>query len=179
VRIFGQGDGFGPSDQSSFYAKNIPVLHFFTDLHEDYHRATDDVDKINAAGEDTVVEIAERVIRDIANRPSRVTFVRVPTKPTVAASGSGTDVYFGSIPDMAAGEIEGERLTGITPGSPADKGGLKAGDVVVEFGGVRVTDLTSYSQALYAHKPGDVVPVVVLRDGQRLTLSVTLGKRGG
>ncbi|MGH7669574.1 MAG: M28 family peptidase, partial [Gemmatimonadaceae bacterium] len=63
-------------DQSSFYAKNIPVLFFFTDLHEDYHRATDDVDKINAAGEDTVVGIAERVIGDLANRPARVTFVR-------------------------------------------------------------------------------------------------------
>ncbi len=179
VKIFGQGDGFGPSDQSSFYAKNIPVLHFFTDLHEDYHRATDDVAKINAAGEDTVVDIAERVIRDIANRPARVTFVRVPTKPSIAASSSGTDVYFGSIPDMAAGEIAGERLTGITPGSPADQGGLKAGDVVVEFGGMPVSDLTTYSQALYAHKPGDVVPVVVVRDGRRLTLTVTLGKRGG
>ncbi|MGH7669575.1 MAG: PDZ domain-containing protein [Gemmatimonadaceae bacterium] len=80
---------------------------------------------------------------------------------------------------MAAGDIKGERLTGITPGSPAEKGGLQAGDVVVEFGGLPVTDLTTYSQALFAHKPGDVVPVVVVRAGQRLTLSVTLGKRGG
>jgi Zn-dependent M28 family amino/carboxypeptidase len=179
VKIFAQGDGFGPSDQSSFYARNVPVLHFFTDLHEDYHRATDDVDKINAAGEDTVVAIAQAVIREIADRSDRVTLVRVPTKPSVAASSSGTDVYFGSIPDMAAGEVAGERLTGITPGSPADQGGLKAGDVVVEFGGVTVTDLTTYSQALYAHRPGDVVQVVVLRDGRRLTLTVTLGKRGG
>ena len=179
VKIFAQGDGFGPSDQSSFYAKNIPVLFFFTDLHEDYHRATDDVDKINAAGEDTVARIAERVIRDLANRPARVTFVRAATAAPATASGEGTDVYFGSIPDMAAGDIKGERLTGITPGSPAEKGGLQAGDVVVEFGGLPVTDLTTYSQALFAHKPGDVVPVVVVRAGQRLTLSVTLGKRGG
>ncbi len=176
--IHGQVDGFGPSDQSSFYAKDIPVLHFFTDLHEDYHRATDDVDKINAGGEATVVDIAERVIRDVADRPARISFFRVPSKPTVASS-SGTDVYFGSIPDMAAGDVKGERLTGITAGSPADKGGLKAGDVVVEFGGVAVTDLETYSAALYAHKPGDVVQVVVLRDGQRLTLTVTLGRRGG
>ncbi|HEU4990578.1 MAG TPA: M28 family peptidase [Gemmatimonadaceae bacterium] len=179
VKIFGQGDGFGPSDQSSFYAKNVPVLHFFTDLHEDYHKATDDADKINASGEATVVGIAERVIRDLGDRPARVTFVRVPSKPTVAASSEGTDVYFGSIPDMAAGDVAGERLTGITPGSPADKAGLKAGDVVVEFGGMPVTDLQTYSQALYAHRPGDVVPVVVVRDGRRLTLTVTLGRRGG
>lgn len=179
VEIHGQGDGFGPSDQSSFYGKDIPVLHFFTDLHEDYHRATDDVDKINAGGEATVVDIAERVIRDVADRPARITFFRVPSKPTVAASSSGSDVYLGSIPDMAAGDVKGERLTGITAGSPADKGGLRAGDVVVEFGGMAVTDLETYSAALYAHKPGDVVQVVVLRDGQRLTLTVTLGRRGG
>ncbi len=180
VKIFGQGDGFGPSDQSSFYAKDVPVLHFFTDLHEDYHKATDDIEKINAGGEATVVGIAERVIRDLANRPRRVTFVRVPAKPTMSTPTSGSgDVYFGSIPDMAAGDIKGERLTGITPGSPADLGGLKAGDVIVEFAGMPVTDLETYSQALYAHKPGDVVRVVVIRDGQRVTLSVTLGKRGG
>lgn len=179
VHIFGQGDGFGPSDQTSFYAKDVPVLHFFTDLHEDYHRATDDVDKINAGGEATVVGIAERVIRDIADRPSRMTFVRVPRKAAVSASPSGSEVYFGSIPDMAAGDVAGERLTGITPGSPADKGGLKAGDIVVEFGGVPVTDLETYSRAMYAHRPGDVVKVVVLRDGNRMTFTVTLGKRGG
>lgn len=179
LKVFGQGDGFGPSDQSSFYAKNIPVLFFFTDLHEDYHRATDDVAKINAGGEATVVDIAEQVIRDVANRPGRITFFRVPAKPTVASSSSGSDVYFGSIPDMAAGDIKGERVTGVTAGSPADLGGLKAGDVVVEFGGIEVSDLETYSAALYAHKAGDVVKVVVIRDGQRLTLTVTLGKRGG
>jgi hypothetical protein len=180
VKIFGQGDGFGPSDQSSFYAKNVPVLHFFTDLHEDYHKATDDIEKINAGGEATVVGIAERVIRDLGNRPTRVTFVRVPTKPSVAAASSGGgDVYFGSIPDMAAGDVVGERLTGITPGSPADVAGFKAGDIVVEFGGTPVTDLETYSQAMYAHKPGDVVKVVVMRNGARVTLTVTLGRRGG
>ncbi|OYV72786.1 MAG: hypothetical protein B7Z72_03995 [Gemmatimonadetes bacterium 21-71-4] len=177
VKIFGQGDGFGPSDQSSFYAKNVPVLHFFTDLHEDYHRATDDADKINAAGEAKVVAVAERVIREIANRPARVTFFRVPAKP-VTASSAGSNVYFGSVPDMAGGDIKGERLTGITADSPADRAGLKAGDIVVEFGGMIVTDLQTYSDALFAHKPGDVVPVVVLRDGARVTFSVTLGKRG-
>ena len=65
-------DGFGPSDHSSFYAKGIPVLHFFTDLHEDYHRATDDVEKVNAPGEVRVVDLAERIVREIADRPARL-----------------------------------------------------------------------------------------------------------
>ncbi len=176
LAINAQGDGFGPSDQSSFYAKNIPVLHFFTDLHEDYHRATDDADKINAGGEATVVAVAERVIRAIADRPARLTFTRAPARAQMAERVS-TNVYFGSIPDMAAGDVKGLRVTGITPGSPADRAGLKGGDIVVEFGGVQVTDLESYSNALYAHKPGDQVRVVVLRDGQRLALTATLGSR--
>ncbi|MDQ3242308.1 MAG: PDZ domain-containing protein, partial [Gemmatimonadota bacterium] len=83
------------------------------------------------------------------------------------------------IPDMAAGDIPGLRLTGIRPGSPADSGGLKSGDVIVEFAGKPVKDLFSYSDALYAQKPGDVVKIAVLRDGKRVELSVTLGKRGG
>jgi S1-C subfamily serine protease len=80
---------------------------------------------------------------------------------------------------MASGDEPGLKLTGVRAGSPADLGGLKAGDVIVEFGGKPVKDLYQYSDALYAHKPGDRVTVVVLRDGQRLSLQVTLGKRGG
>jgi hypothetical protein len=174
-----QGDGFGPSDQSSFYAKNIPVLHFFTDLHDDYHRATDTPDKINGAGEARVVALAERVIRDIADRPARLTFVKSAAPARMGGADNASDVYLGSIPDMASGDEPGLKLTGVRAGSPADLGGLKAGDVIVEFGGKPVKDLYQYSDALYAHKPGDRVTVVVLRDGQRLSLQVTLGKRGG
>ena len=177
VRIAAQGDGYGPSDQTSFYAKNVPVLHFFTDLHDDYHKASDHVEKINAGGEATVVGIAGRVIRAIADRPTRLTFVRSAAPPP-ASAGTGSNVYLGTIPDMAGGDVKGLRVTGVRAGSPADSGGLKAGDVVVELGGVPVVDLQTYSDALYAHKPGDEVRIVVLRDGKRVTLAVKLGKRG-
>ena len=176
LAIAAQGDGFGPSDHSSFYAKNIPVLHFFTDLHEDYHRASDVADKINAGGEARVVALAERVARTIADRPARLTYVR-SAQPAPVAAREGTDVYLGTIPDMAGGDTPGLRITGVRAGSPADIGGLKGGDVIVEFGGKPVKDLYEYSDALYAHKPGDVVSIVVLRGGQRVTLQVTLGKR--
>jgi aminopeptidase YwaD len=178
LKVAAQGDGFGPSDHSSFYAKNIPVLHFFTDSHEQYHRATDVPATINAAGEARVVGFAERVIRDIADRPARLTFVRAPvTASSSSSSQQGSGVYLGSIPDMAGSETPGLRLTGVSPGSPADSAGLKAGDVIVEFDGKPVTDLYEYSDALYARKPGDEVSVVVIRDGKRLTLKVKLGKR--
>jgi hypothetical protein len=178
-RISGGGDGYGPSDQSSFYAKDIPVLHFFTDLHEDYHRATDDADKINAGGEARVVELALRVARVIADRPARLTFVHIAAPVRTAVSEEGKQTYLGTVPDMGASETKGLLLTGVRAGSPADLGGLKAGDVIVELGGAAVKDLYSYSDALYAHKPGDVVKIVVLRGGERLELSVTLGRRGG
>lgn len=179
LRISGGGDGYGPSDQSSFYAKDIPVLHFFTDLHQDYHRATDDADKINAAGEARVVDLALRVARAVADRPARLTFVRIAPPVRTAVSEEGRQTYLGTVPDMGASETRGLLLTGVRAGSPADLGGLKAGDVIVELGGVAVKDLYSYSNALYAHKPGDVVKIVVLRGDKRVELTVTMGRRGG
>lgn len=181
LNVRGVGDGFGPSDHSSFYTKNMPVLHFFTDLHPQYHRATDDLRLINAAGVARVVTLAERVIRGIDARDSRLTFVRSAARPAVAGARAtqGSNVYLGSIPDMSAPDVKGLRLTGVRPGSPADSAGLVAGDIVVEFGGKPVSDLQSYSDALYSHKPGDEVEVVVQRGAERLRLRVRLGRRGG
>lgn len=178
LRVRGFADGFGPSDHSSFYARGIPVLHFFTNVHDDYHRASDDAAKVNAAGEARVVALAERFIRALDARDARPVFVRGVVAPPTAGARSGSGVYFGSIPDMSAPDVAGLRLTGVRAGSPADSAGLRAGDVVVEFGGRAVTDLQSYSDALYSHQPGDVVEVVVLRDAQRLRVQVRLGKRG-
>ena len=179
LSIQGGGDGFGSSDHSSFYAKNIPVLHFFTDSHEDYHRATDDVEKINAAGEARIVNLAFDMVKSLDNRPARLSFIRSTRPSRMGPSSSGSQAYLGSVPDMAAGTVPGLKLTGVRAGSPAEKGGLAAGDIIVEFGGKAVTDLQSYSDALYSHKPGDAVKVVFLRDGKRMETTVTLGTRGG
>jgi hypothetical protein len=178
LQLTATGDGFGASDHSSFYAKNLPVLHFFTNVHDDYHRASDDADKVNGAGMARVVALAERVTRDIADRAQPLTFVRaVATAPTTSTR-DATTAYLGSIPDMGATEVAGVRLTGIRAGSPADKAGMKAGDVIVEFAGKPVKDLYAYTDALYAQKPGDSLDVVVLRGTERITVRVTLGKRG-
>jgi hypothetical protein len=176
--VAAQGDGDGPSDHASFYLKNLPVLHFFTDTHEDYHKVGDTPDKINAAGEARVVALAERALRAIADRPARLTFVRAPSTAKTSSS-NGSNVYLGSIPDMAGSETPGLRLSGVSAGSPAEVGGLKADDIIVEFDGKPVKDLYEYSDALYSHKPGDEVDIVVLRNGQRVTVHVKLGQRGG
>lgn len=171
------GDGFGPSDHSSFYARDIPVLHFFTNVHDDYHRASDDAAKVNVAGAARVVTLAERVVRAIDAGDRRLTFTRSAAPAPVAAR-TGSNVYLGSIPDMAGGDATGLRLSGVRAGSPADSAGLKAGDVIVEFDGKPVTDLQTYSDALYARAPGDAVTVVVVRGADRVRVQVRLGRRG-
>jgi len=177
LKLTATGDGFGASDHSSFYAKNLPVLHFFTNVHEDYHKATDDADKLNAAGIARVVSLAERVTRDIADRPQPLTFVRAVAAAPTTSSRANTSAYLGSIPDMGAADVKGVRLTGVRAESPADKAGLKAGDIIVEFAGKPVNDLYAYTDALYAQQPGDTVDVIVLRGGERVTVKVTLGRR--
>ena len=178
LQLTAVGDGFGASDHSSFYAKNLPVLHFFTNVHDDYHKASDDAEKINAGGIGRVVALAERITREIADRPQPLTFVRAAASAPTTSTRENTSAYLGSIPDMGATDVAGVRLTGVRADSPADRAGLKAGDVLVEFAGKPVKDLYGYTDALYAQKPGDVVDVVVLRGTQRLTMKVTLGKRG-
>jgi hypothetical protein len=176
-RLSAVGDGLGPSDHSSFYLKNVPVLHFFTDLHEDYHRASDDVVRINAGGLARVVGYAERITRELADRPSRLTFVRSATASSQSSLRASSQAYLGTIPDMGAGEVRGMRLSGVRPGSPADSGGLKEGDVITELGGKAVTDLNTYSDALYGRQPGDTVLIVYLRGGERRETKVILGRR--
>ena len=178
LAVAARADGFGPSDHASFFMKSVPVLHFFTNTHADYHEATDDAEKFNAAGAARVVALAYGIVRELGDRPARLTFERGAQQP-MAAGRTRTEVYLGSVPDMAGGDDgQGLRLSGVVPGSPAEAAGLREGDVVVELGGVAVTDLQTYSNALYAHQPGDTVDIVVRRGTERLTIRVTLGRRG-
>jgi S1-C subfamily serine protease len=104
--------------------------------------------------------------------------VRSAAPAPLAGSRQGSDVYLGSIPDMSNSAGGGLRLTGVRADSPAERAGLTAGDVIVEFGGRAVKDLYDFSEALYSHQPGDAVSVIVLRNGDRKQLTVHLGKRG-
>ncbi|MGE0439759.1 MAG: M28 family peptidase [Gemmatimonadales bacterium] len=176
------GDGFGRSDQQSFYVAKKPVLHLFTDLHEDYHRPSDDWDKINVAGVAKVAAYTADITRAIADRKTPLTFVfKAPPPPPVAASGqpsSGYGAYFGSIPDMASGG-PGVRLSGVRPDSPADKAGLKEGDVLLSIGRFDVPDLQGMTDALRNHKPGDTATVRFRRGATVDSATVVFGRRGG
>ncbi len=172
-------DGYGPSDQSSFYAAGIPVLHFFTNVHEDYHRSTDDWQKIDPAGLERVARFAADVTTAVANRPARLTFVALPvTAHGGSATGTwGYGAYLGTVPDMSGTE-SGVRLAGVRAGSPAEKAGLRTDDVITRIGDYEVPDLEAMTSALRSHKPGDTVEIVVRRGATLTTLTATLGTRG-
>jgi hypothetical protein len=174
-----QGDGYGPSDQSSFYAAGRPVLHFFTDLHEDYHRTTDDWQKINVPGLDTVAAFVTNLVTALANRPGPLTVVTArPRIPTAGASpDQGYGAYLGTVPDMTDSP-GGVRLLGVRAGSPAEKAGLRGDDIIMRIGDMNVPDLQAMSDALRSHQPGDTVDIVVRRGNQETTLRATLGQRG-
>jgi len=172
-------DGYGPSDQTSFYAKDIPVLMFFTNTHEDYHRPTDDFEKIDTAGVRKVAAMVSDIARTVADRPARLTLQRSAGPPPAAnAEARGYGAYLGSVPDFTPVDY-GVKLSGVRSDSPADKAGIQAGDIIVRFGDMDIPDLYALTDALRAHKPGDSVPVTLLRNGSKITLQVTLAARGG
>lgn len=166
-------DGFGPSDHSSFYAKNIPVLFFFTGLHSDYHRPSDTWEKVNYPGLGRVVNFVAGMARAIDARDERPPFTKTQS---AARTSGGFKVYVGTIPDYGY-DGKGLRLSGVAEGGPAQKAGLKEGDVIVRMGSREINNIYDYTDALGAFKPKERVDVVFLRGTERQTASVELGSR--
>ena len=166
-------DGFGPSDHSSFTGKGIPVLFFFTGLHGDYHRPSDTWEKINADGEVTVLSMVERSLRIIGDTPERPEFAKGADKPASTQSSSmALKVTFGVVPDYSD-DPQGLHITGVKPGSPAEKGGLQSDDIITAMGATTIKNIYDLMAALGTFKPGDVTTVKVLRDGKPLALTVS------
>lgn len=168
--------GYAASDHTSFVSKKIPVLFFFSGLHADYHKPSDTADKINAPSAAQLLDVVGDVALQLASAPQRPQFVNVVEAKPAGGGGGGYGPYFGSIPDF--GEVkDGVRFSDVRPGSPAAKAGLKAGDILVQFGDKPIHNLYDFTDALRSSKVGQVVEVKVLRDGQPLTVSVKLEQR--
>lgn len=165
--------GFGPSDHSSFYGKKIPVLHFFTGTHSDYHRPSDDWQKINVEGMSRILRLVENTVVSTAQNPERPKYLEVKSRANIQRTGSRP--YFGSIPDFSV-EGSGYAIMAVAPGSPAAKGGLKGGDRIIQLGKQKIGDLNDFDLALRKFSGGDEVDVVVMRDGKQVKLKVTLAK---
>ena len=170
-------DGYGASDQTSFYARDVPVLHLFTNTHADYHKPGDDWHRIDVAGIRTVSGLVASLARAVGRREELTVVPDVGAPdPSEEAATPGYGAYLGTIPDFSPVE-HGVLLSGVREGSPADRAGLRQGDVVVGIGGMEVGDLYDMTDALRSHRPGDTVVVEWLRDGERMSAETTLGER--
>lgn len=169
LKIKTDSAGVGPSDHTSFYLKNIPVLHFFTGSHSDYHKPSDDWQKINYAGEKAVLELIVKLVEDLDSTP-KLAFLTTKNKST--SSSRSFKVTMGVMPSYTSNEA-GLKVDGVTDGKPAQKAGIITGDLIVQIGDLPIKDIQAYMEALGKFKKGDVVPVKVKRNNETLTLSVT------
>ncbi len=169
--------GFGPSDHSSFYAKKIPVLHFFTGTHNDYHRPSDDTEKLNIAGMRRVADLLVDIVHATDGADTRPTYVEIRRVESLAGPSEGDRPSFGSMPAYPNPVKDGVLLEAVLEGTPADKAGIKGGDVLVKFGESKITVLEDFEAALRQYKPGDKVKVTVRRGQELIEADVTLARR--
>jgi Tol biopolymer transport system component len=167
-----QDDPYLPTDVTSFYTRNVPVLNFFTGAHEDYHRPTDTAEKINYDGLERIAKFSQQLVLDLAQSPERPDLAKVERSGQSAGGRETLRAYLGTIPDYTT-DVKGVKLSGVRGGSPAEKAGLKGGDVIVEFAAQKIANIYDYTYALDAVKIGQPVQVIIERDGRRMTLTVT------
>lgn len=169
VQIKTDSSGMGPSDHTSFYLKNIPVLHFFTGSHSDYHKPTDDWDKINAEGEKEVLNVIIRLVEKLDKQP-KLSFL--PTKNKSMSSSRSFKVTMGVMPSYSSTE-EGLKVDGVSEGKPAQKAGIQTGDLIMQIGDFKIKDIQAYMDALGKFEKGQTVPVTVKRGGEVVVVKVT------
>ena len=161
--------GTGPSDHTSFYLKNIPVLFYFTGLHADYHKPTDDADKINYTGELYVVKHIYSVIEAEDKQKTKLSFTK--TRDTQIGTSARFSVTLGIMPDYTYSGV-GVRVDGVSDNRPAQKAGLKTGDVITALGDYKTNSLEAYMQALGKFKKGDKTNVTYNRGNETLSSTV-------
>jgi hypothetical protein len=158
--------GTGPSDHTSFYRKDIPVLFYFTGLHQDYHKPTDDAQRINYAGEAAIVKHIVSLIEHTDKTPGKVAFTK--TREAATSTNASFKVTLGIMPDYTYSGT-GVRVDGVTAGRPAEKAGIKTGDVIVSLGEIKINSMEDYMQALGKFKKGEKTVVSVRRGSETIT----------
>jgi hypothetical protein len=169
VIIKTDSSGMGPSDHSSFYLKGIPALHFFTGSHSDYHKPTDDWDKINYEGEVEVLKIIARLIDELDNEP-KLAFLT--TKNKSLGGSRSFKVTMGLMPSYTS-NVEGLLVDGVSDDRPAKKAGIQSGDIIIQMGDLTIKDIQNYMDALGKFSKGQTVPVKLKRKEEVITVSVT------
>ena len=165
--------GFGPSDHTAFYGNNIPVLYFSTGVHYDYHTPTDKIEKINFSGMEKVHDYILHVVQSIMDNPTAPEYQKVDNETSVQAP--SFTVTLGIIPDFNnLYEGDGMRADFVTAGKPADKAGMKNGDIILQIGDKAVHNIQSYMECLAALRAGETVSVLIKRGEEILNLIVNL-----
>lgn len=162
--------GIGPSDHTSFYLKDIPVLFLFTGAHQEYHKPSDDANLINYEGQKLMTEYIAKMV-DLLGATDKITFKKT-SNPHSKAAKSTFKVTMGVIPDYSF-DGKGMKIDGTTDGKPAEKAGMKAGDIVQKIGDIEIKDVYSYMEALGKHEKGQTVTIKILRKGEILELPLT------
>ncbi len=168
-------EGYGPSDHSSFYGAKIPVMFMFTGAHSDYHMPTDDPEKIDADGILKVCNFALKILDRFGNAFDKPDYIVVKKETNQQKNDSPgyAKVWFGIVPNFEENP-DGLRISGVSPGSPAEKAGLRENDIIVKFGNYTIKNLYDLTYTLREFKPNDEVDVKILRDGKELILKVKL-----
>lgn len=167
-----QDDPYLPTDVTAFYTRNVPVLNLFTGAHDDYHRPTDTAEKLNYEGLERIAQFSKQLVTDLAQTPERPDLAKVERSGPTSGGRETLRAYLGTIPDYTT-EVKGVKLSGVRGASPAEKAGLKGGDVIVEFAGQKIANIYDYTYALDAVKIGQPVQIIVEREGKRATLTAT------
>jgi hypothetical protein len=179
-KVSGMTDGFGGSDHQSFYPHDIPVLFAFTGVHRDYHRPSDDSDRINYAGMARIADYLELLMLDVVRRPERPAFARMADRGRLRIAvnrPTESSVFLGIRPGASPGRRPGVTIDEISADSPAAKAGLKVGDLITLLGGRKIANAVEFVESVGGHKPGDEVEILVEREGKELKLRVTLASR--
>jgi hypothetical protein len=176
VKVHASGQGVGGSDHQTFLKRQIPALHFFTGLHADYHRPSDDTERFEAGGAAGVVRLAQALHEELGALDARPAFVAVREPASAARAGAGWSVRFGAVPEYSF-EGPGVLFAGVSPDSPAEKVGMLAGDVLVGLGDVEIARVEDLMYALQVSKPGDVVRVRWRRGESAMEARATLEAR--
>jgi C-terminal processing protease CtpA/Prc len=168
-----QNDPYLPTDTHEFYPSGVPVISFFTDVHDDYNRPTDDADTLNYAGMEHIARFARHMVTELAAQPDRLEHANVQRAIPKGGEMRGRRIYTGTVPDFAAGDVGGMKISGVQGGSPAEKAGLTGGDVIIKFAGHDIGGLEDYAVVLRALKADEPVEIVVKRNGEEVKLTIT------
>jgi len=176
LRLALKEDSYLPTDATSFYMKNVPILSVFTGSHGEYHSPRDTPDLLNYEGMEKITKFLSLIARELAIKVEEPDYLE-PKKPQKQSARAGLRAYLGTIPDYSEGSVPGLKISGVAKGGPADKAGLTGGDIIVELAGRKIENIYDYTYAIDAVKIGQKTSIVVFRDNNKIELEIVPGSR--